>query len=135
MDRNAGPFHRGVQTRMTGRALFDTRTNRFTLFELVATGTRWGGTRYNARHDDLHAARNAAWDRIPRYIKEALDAYPYRLGAPQEVLDTYHHHYDACVAGALDAQSDAVSDRINGIKAQIFQTPATTGSAADWTTR
>ena len=79
-----------------------------------------------ARHDDLHAARCAAWERIPQNIKEALDPYPYRVGAPQEVLDTYHRHYDACGAGALDVQSDAVSDRINGIKAQIFQTPATT---------
>ena len=79
-----------------------------------------------AHHDDIFAARCAAWERIPQNIKEALDAYPSRLEAPQAVFDAYHHHYDACGAGALDVQSDAVSDRINDIKAQIFQTPATT---------
>ena len=79
-----------------------------------------------AHHDDLNAARCAAWERIPQNIKEALDAYPSRLEAPQTVIDTYHRHYDACGAGALDVQSDAVSDRINSIKAQIFQAPAMT---------
>ncbi len=42
------------------------------------------------------------------------------------MLDTYHRHYDASGARALDVQSDAACDRIIDIQAQIFQTPAMT---------
>jgi hypothetical protein len=44
---------RGVQTRMLGRATWDRASQRFTEFELLALGTRWGGTQYNGRRDDL----------------------------------------------------------------------------------
>ncbi len=48
-----GPNSRGVQTRMVGTATFDRASGRFTAFELVAVGTRWGQTRYNFRQGDL----------------------------------------------------------------------------------
>jgi hypothetical protein len=37
---------------LRGRATFDLESGRFTKFELVATGTRTGRTRYNNRDDD-----------------------------------------------------------------------------------
>ena len=47
---------RGFLANLAGRAVFDKKTGRFVAFELVAAGTRTGGTRYNARHDDLGPA-------------------------------------------------------------------------------
>lgn len=44
---------RGFETRVLGRAIFDLREERFTAFEMVAIGTRWGGTQFNGRADDL----------------------------------------------------------------------------------
>ena len=51
-----GPHTRGVQTTMYGEASFDKQSGRFTKFELVAAGTRFGQTRYNFRHGDLDEA-------------------------------------------------------------------------------
>ena len=51
-----GAFSRGVQTTMVGEATFDIASGRFTRFELVASGTRWGKTRYNFREDDADEA-------------------------------------------------------------------------------
>ncbi len=47
---------RGVKTALLGFAVYDRTTNRFLEFELIANGTRWGGTQYNGRADDLDAA-------------------------------------------------------------------------------
>jgi hypothetical protein len=47
-----GPQERGLETRMLGFARFDLREGRFVGFEVVAVGTRWGGTQYNGRGDD-----------------------------------------------------------------------------------
>ncbi len=44
---------RGFETELLGRATFDRKQERFTRFELIAAGTRWGGTPFNARGDDL----------------------------------------------------------------------------------
>ncbi len=44
---------RGFDGNLLGRAVFDRAENRFTEFELVAAGTRWGGTKYNDRCKDL----------------------------------------------------------------------------------
>ncbi|MEZ5978098.1 MAG: hypothetical protein R3F34_07775 [Planctomycetota bacterium] len=44
---------RGVAGGMQGRATFDLATRRFTAFELLVVGERWGQTRYNQRADDL----------------------------------------------------------------------------------
>lgn len=50
------PQKRGFDTKLLGKASFDTKKERFTAFELVAAGTRWGGTQYNGRGDDLAPA-------------------------------------------------------------------------------
>ncbi len=47
---------RGLETRLLGRAVYDLKAQRFTAFELVAIGSRWGGTQYNCRTDDLATA-------------------------------------------------------------------------------
>jgi hypothetical protein len=47
---------RGVETELLGRAVFERASGRFSSFELVAIGTRWGGTQFNGRHDDLDPA-------------------------------------------------------------------------------
>jgi hypothetical protein len=47
---------RGYETTILGRATYDRKKERFTAFELVAVGTRWGGTQYNGRTDDLDPA-------------------------------------------------------------------------------
>ncbi len=44
---------RGYETRLLGRATVDTAKQKFTSFELVGSGTRWGGTEYNFRTHDL----------------------------------------------------------------------------------
>jgi hypothetical protein len=48
----AGEPSRGVEVTLFGSAVFDTQTRRFTTFDVVAVGTRFGATRYNERHDD-----------------------------------------------------------------------------------
>jgi hypothetical protein len=54
-DVSRSPEHhdRGVETSLLGTAELDTGTGRFVRFDLVALGTRWGGTLYNARERDL----------------------------------------------------------------------------------
>lgn len=47
---------RGVDLKFLGYAEFDRRTGRFVSLDVVALGTRWGGTQYNARADDLTPA-------------------------------------------------------------------------------
>ena len=44
---------RGVQTQLLGYATFDLASKRFTDFQLLSIGTRWGGTQYNGRSGDL----------------------------------------------------------------------------------
>jgi len=44
---------RGVRTELRGRATWDPAERRFTAFELVALGERWGATQYNGRPNDL----------------------------------------------------------------------------------
>jgi hypothetical protein len=47
---------RGLEMKLLGSARFDRRKGRFVGFELVAVGTRWGGTQYNGRGNDLAPA-------------------------------------------------------------------------------
>jgi hypothetical protein len=47
---------RGLDMKLLGSARFDRKQGRFAGFEVVAVGTRWGGTRYNCRSDDLAPA-------------------------------------------------------------------------------
>jgi hypothetical protein len=44
---------RGFDMRLLGSAKYDMKAQRFTAFEMVALGTRFGGTQYNGRRDDL----------------------------------------------------------------------------------
>ena len=46
---------RGLEMRLLGRR-FDRKQGRFVDFEVVAVGTRWGGTQYNGRGNDLAPA-------------------------------------------------------------------------------
>lgn len=48
---------RGFEPQILGYAVFDRRTSRFRRFDLVAAGTRWGGTTYNFRQKDVEPAR------------------------------------------------------------------------------
>lgn len=43
---------RGVETSILGRARWDTRARKFLTFEIVAIGTRWGGSLTNGREGD-----------------------------------------------------------------------------------
>jgi hypothetical protein len=47
---------RGLEVKLLGSARFDRKERQFASFELVAVGTRWGGTQYNCRYDDLPPA-------------------------------------------------------------------------------
>jgi hypothetical protein len=53
---NPQPNRRGLDARLLGYATWDGEQQRFVAFEIVAAGTRWGGTQYNRRHDDLAPA-------------------------------------------------------------------------------
>lgn len=48
---------RGVRTDLQGHAVWDREQARFTAFELLAVGERWGATRYNQRADDTAPTR------------------------------------------------------------------------------
>lgn len=50
------PQTRGLGTRILGSATYDPQKGRFTAFELVAVGTRWGASRFNFREDDRKVA-------------------------------------------------------------------------------
>jgi hypothetical protein len=52
----ASPQKRGYESRLLGRAVYDLKNGKFTSFDLAAVGTRWGGTVYNGRTDDLDPA-------------------------------------------------------------------------------
>ncbi|MBC8066649.1 MAG: hypothetical protein H7Y17_17600 [Chlorobia bacterium] len=47
---------RGMNLKLYGRAQFNIADSKFTQFEAVALGDRFGGTQYNGRHDDLESA-------------------------------------------------------------------------------
>lgn len=51
-----GDQTRGFDAQLLGYATFDTEARRFTDFEAVLVGLRWGGTRYNLRASDLGPA-------------------------------------------------------------------------------
>lgn len=44
---------RGFEGSLYGRATYDFSEDRLVSIELVVVGSRWGGTQYNGRHDDL----------------------------------------------------------------------------------
>ncbi len=47
---------RGFDAKLEGHARYDLAKGRFLSFELLATGSRWGGTQYNGRANDLEPA-------------------------------------------------------------------------------
>src|SRR5262249_30248578 len=51
-----GPRTHGLELRLLGKATYDVTKERFLTFELVALGSRWGGTQLNSRRGDLDAA-------------------------------------------------------------------------------
>lgn len=55
-DNTPTPQKRGFDARLEGVVRYDLRREEFTEFDLVAVGSRWGGTRFNVRHDDLDPA-------------------------------------------------------------------------------
>ena len=56
-DMNQPSAHeRGLEMKLLGSARFDRKQGRFIGFEVVAVGTRWGGTQYNYRGNDLAPA-------------------------------------------------------------------------------
>jgi hypothetical protein len=53
---NPTPQKRGFEAHLSGGAKYDLKQEQFVAFEMVALGTRFGGTQYNGRHDDLAPA-------------------------------------------------------------------------------
>jgi hypothetical protein len=51
-----GRREHGLDMRLLGKATFDLAKGRFRTFELVAVGSRWGGTQNNGRRGDADAA-------------------------------------------------------------------------------
>jgi hypothetical protein len=71
---------RGYDAQMLGYLAFDRRGRRFLQFDLMATGTRWGGTTFNVRYNDVEPAPlgiaftisgNEARDRTPPHASPA----------------------------------------------------------------
>ena len=52
----AKEIERGYESRLRGRAVWNSAEGRFDRFEMVAIGPRWGATKYNVRADDLGPA-------------------------------------------------------------------------------
>lgn len=50
------PDSRGYESKLAGRAIWDPRKERFTSFELVAVGDRWGAGNCNQRNNDTARA-------------------------------------------------------------------------------
>lgn len=55
-ERGPAEQERGCDLKILGRARFDPAKGRYTQFEIVAVGTRRGGTQYNRREEDLAAS-------------------------------------------------------------------------------
>ncbi len=62
---------RGVEVALLGRATYDVKTERFTAFDLVAIGQRWGGLRWKDEGGpigfEFRIAPGRAMDRTPPY--------------------------------------------------------------------
>lgn len=77
-DRPDGNATRGVNATLLGKATWDRRRDRFTTFELVAVGVRWGKTQFNFREDDLDPSP-IGW--VFKLAPEAERIAPAALGA------------------------------------------------------
>ena len=54
--QSPSPQKRGYDAKLLGRATFDRAKQRFTDFEMLAVGMRWGATQYNGRANDRDPA-------------------------------------------------------------------------------
>lgn len=72
----------GVKTRLLGRATYDLKQDRFTEYEFVAVGNRWGMTTFNGRRRDG---------------PQGPLGYVFRLSTPEEprVAPAFISNYDA----------------------------------------
>lgn len=73
-----GSLTRGTEATLLGEATFDRKRGRFTRFELVAVGLRWGRTQFNFRQDDLSPSP-IGW--VFRLAPEGERVAPAHLGA------------------------------------------------------
>ena len=73
---------RGTDGKILGQATFDESIQKFTAFEMVALGIRWGDTRFNGRYDD------AGPSPIGWAFKLAGDSPAERI-APAHLWDVY----------------------------------------------
>ena len=86
MNRPSGQ-ERGLEMKLLGSARFHRKQGRFESFEVVAVGTRWGGTQYNCRDNDLASApfgavlSLAGASRAERVAPEHFRGYQGRTGA------------------------------------------------------
>lgn len=71
---------RGIETRILGFAEFDRLTQKFTAFEMVAIGTRWGATQYNGRTDDAEPAGIGYLFLLAEPHERAAPAFMWRYG-------------------------------------------------------
>ncbi len=55
---------RRFEAKLEGSAVYDLAKEKFVSFELLATGSRWGGTRYNGRGNDLDPAPMGVFFRL-----------------------------------------------------------------------
>jgi hypothetical protein len=82
---------RGMELKLLGRARYDRARERFVSFELVAVGSRFGGTPYNLRADDLAPAPFGVLmtlendSQAPRIAPEHFQAYEWSQKVSQKV--------------------------------------------------
>jgi len=76
---------RGFEPSILGHATFDRTNQRFTRFDLVAVGTRWGGTTFNFRQRDVAPARMGIAMTIARTALERDRIPP--AGSPERYFD------------------------------------------------
>ncbi|MHC4839566.1 MAG: hypothetical protein ACYTDT_01215 [Planctomycetota bacterium] len=75
---------RGVEGKLLGKIVYDPNKKKFTKFELVMAGERWGRTAYNARQDDTerapvgYAMRMTGDDSIDRVAPSHFSAYGWK---------------------------------------------------------
>jgi hypothetical protein len=82
---------RGLDLKLLGMARFDRKQGRFVGFDVVAMGTRWGGTQYNFRYNDLAPApfgavlSLAGQSRVERVAPEHFQDYGWRSHGAHEI--------------------------------------------------
>ena len=70
--RDQGAWPRGFVSTLTGQAVWDLEAERFVRFQLLATGKRWGHTRYNSRQPRRRGRGGDAADRVSEATAEPI---------------------------------------------------------------